>query len=209
MNDGPRLPASSPGAVVRAPPSFRRKRSKILRDFRQEIRMGCLSPALSSSCGSPSTSSSLVFFLELATKTTLERYPQEATSPRKLRSPCLRYCGRPRGARRYRRPRGARRYRVSSFFVRNCGICTRKWWFSNPFLPQLTPGPRYLPRSSSETQDTTMVIEAEVPTEYYTAIRSEGAQHLILRLSSTACRQASNDALPSRSIDCNSNVIEV
>src|SRR5947209_7160987 len=99
--------------------------------------------------GSPSTSSS-VFFLELATKTTLERYPQEATSPRKLRSPCLRYCG---------RPRGARRYRVSSFFVRNCGICTRKWWFSNPFLPQLTPGPRYLPRSSSETQDTTMAIE--------------------------------------------------
>src|SRR5205085_1598888 len=85
---------------------------------------------------------------------------------------------------------------VSSFFVRNCGICTRKWWFSNPFFPQLTPGPRYRPRSSSETQDTTMVIEAEVPTEYYTAIRSEGAQNLILRLSSTACRQASNDVLP-------------
>ena len=42
----------------------------------------------------------------------------------------------------------------------------------------------------------TMVIEAEVPTEYYTAIRSEGAQHLILRLFSTARRQASNDALP-------------
>src|SRR5947209_16113424 len=146
--------------------------------------------------GSPSTSSS-VFFLELATKTTLERYPQEATSPRKLRSPCLRYCG---------RLRGARRYRVSSFFVRNCGICTRKWWFSNPFLPQLTPGPRYLPRSSSETQDTTMVIEAEVPTEYYTAIRSEWAQHLILRLISTARRQASHDSLP---IDWNSNVIDV
>src|SRR5947209_20006025 len=135
--------------------------------------------------GSPSTSSS-VFFLELATKTTLERYPQEATSPRKLRSPCLRYCG---------RPRGARRYRVSSFFVRNCGICTRKWWFSNPFLPLLTPGPRYLPRASSETQDTTMVIEGGGPDIVLYGDTLGRAPRSQSPLSSTARRQAANDAL--------------
>src|SRR5438270_10326526 len=54
-----------------------------------------------------------IFFLELVTKSTLEKYPQETTSPWKLGWPCLRYCG---------RLRGSRRYRVSSLFVRNCGI---------------------------------------------------------------------------------------
>ena len=43
--------------------------------------MGCLSPAWSSSWGSPSTSSSLVFFHELATKYTSRNIPRKQQYP--------------------------------------------------------------------------------------------------------------------------------
>src|SRR3954471_14526233 len=82
MNDGPRLPASSPGAVVRAPPrASGENAARFLWTSAWRFVMGCLSPSLSSSCGSPSTSSSLVFFLELATKYTHERYPRKQQHP--------------------------------------------------------------------------------------------------------------------------------